>query len=81
MTIPSDAELHEIVHRVVQHTILGMSVPASAAPGIPVALGADHGGFAMKESLKAFVAEQGYQVIDCGTNSTEGSITLISPTK
>jgi ribose 5-phosphate isomerase B len=36
-----------------------------------VALGADHGGFAMKESLKAFVTEQGYQVVDCGTNSTE----------
>ena len=39
-------------------------------PAQVVALGADHGGFAMKESLKAFVAEQGYQVIDCGTNST-----------
>jgi ribose 5-phosphate isomerase B len=25
----------------------------------------------MKESLKAFVTELGYQVLDCGTNSTE----------
>jgi ribose 5-phosphate isomerase B len=92
MIIPSDAELHEIVHRVVQHTIQGTSVPASATPGTPVAaaspqkaaaaepaskldqgvaLGADHGGFAMKESLKSFVAELGYQVIDCGANSAE----------
>jgi ribose 5-phosphate isomerase B len=97
MYIPSETELHAIVHRVVQHTIQGTSIPsssipASATPATPaaaaspqkavaaepaskpgqvVALGADHGGFAMKESLKAFVAEQGYQVIDCGTNSTE----------
>jgi ribose 5-phosphate isomerase B len=107
MYIPSETELHAIVHRVVQHTIQGTSVPASSSsasstpassipasitPGLPaaaaspqqavaaepaqkpgqvVALGADHGGFAMKESLKSFVAEQGYQVIDCGAHSTE----------
>ena len=91
MNLPNDTELHAIVHRVVQHTIQGTSVPASPTPGTPaaaaspqkaaaaepapktgqvVALGADHGGFAMKELLKAFVAEQGFQVIDCGTNST-----------
>jgi ribose 5-phosphate isomerase B len=98
MNNPSETELHEIVHRIVQRTIqgpgvAGMSAPAAApaeksvtseaapkaaavspspaAPDKVVALGADHGGFAMKESLKAFVAEQGYQVVDCGTNSTE----------
>jgi ribose 5-phosphate isomerase B len=36
-----------------------------------VALGADHGGYPMKEALKQVVAEAGYSVIDCGTNSTE----------
>ncbi|HSG15435.1 MAG TPA: ribose 5-phosphate isomerase B [Anaerolineae bacterium] len=36
-----------------------------------VALGADHGGYGMKEKLKAMVAEAGYGVIDCGTNSAE----------
>jgi ribose 5-phosphate isomerase B len=35
-----------------------------------VALGADHGGYAMKEDLKAYVGELGYAVIDCGTHST-----------
>jgi ribose 5-phosphate isomerase B len=35
-----------------------------------VALGADHGGYTMKEDLKAYVAELGYQVVDCGTQST-----------
>ncbi|MBI3760588.1 MAG: ribose 5-phosphate isomerase B [Chloroflexi bacterium] len=36
-----------------------------------VALGADHGGFALKETLKEFVASLGYGVTDCGTHSTE----------
>ncbi len=35
-----------------------------------VAIGADHGGFAMKEDLKKFLQEQGYSLIDCGTNDT-----------
>ena len=35
-----------------------------------VALGADHGGYAMKEDLKAYLAELDYEVIDCGTHST-----------
>jgi ribose 5-phosphate isomerase B len=39
------------------------------APGRTVALGADHGGFAMKEDLKAYLRELGYTVVDCGTNS------------
>jgi ribose 5-phosphate isomerase B len=36
-----------------------------------VALGSDHGGFEMKEALKAELIAQGYEVIDCGTNSKE----------
>ncbi|MCR4406779.1 MAG: ribose 5-phosphate isomerase B [Anaerolineae bacterium] len=36
-----------------------------------VALGADHGGFAMKEMLKEYLQQLGYAVIDCGTSSTE----------
>jgi ribose 5-phosphate isomerase B len=35
-----------------------------------VALGADHGGYAMKEDLKTYLAELGLEVIDCGTHST-----------
>jgi len=44
---------------------------ATAATGRRVALGADHGGLAMKEDLKAYVGELGYQVVDCGTNSPD----------
>ena len=38
-----------------------------------VAVGADHGGFPMKEELKAFLAELGHRVHDFGTNS-EGAV-------
>ncbi len=45
--------------------------PAASAGGKGVALGADHGGFKLKESLKAYLRELGHEVVDCGTSSTE----------
>lgn len=77
MTI-SESDLRAVVERVVKRT-LGNStppLPASLAESTnsgkgPVALGADHGGFPLKEQLKAHLTSQGYSVIDCGTNSTE----------
>jgi len=36
-----------------------------------VALGADHAGFPLKEDLKAFLLEEGHEVDDHGTDSTE----------
>jgi ribose 5-phosphate isomerase B len=39
--------------------------------GRRIAIGADHGGFVMKEDLKKFLQEQGFQVDDCGTYSTD----------
>lgn len=35
-----------------------------------VALGADHGGYALKEQLKPYLAKLGWQVLDCGCDST-----------
>lgn len=43
----------------------------SESAGRIIALGADHGGYPLKETLKAFLQEQGYQVDDCGTHSTD----------
>jgi ribose 5-phosphate isomerase B len=35
-----------------------------------IAVGADHGGFEMKEELKKFLTANGYDFLDLGTNST-----------
>ena len=37
----------------------------------PIALAADHGGFELKEAVKAHLEAQGIQVIDFGTHSTD----------
>jgi ribose 5-phosphate isomerase B len=44
---------------------------STSSSGQVVAIGADHGGYSLKESLKAMLVEGGYQVIDCGTNSPD----------
>lgn len=36
-----------------------------------LALGADHGGWALKERLKSFLQENGYLVLDCGTETKD----------
>ena len=77
-----DAELHEIVQRVI-HQVMGDSArpPAVATAPSPartdvsgrkvVALGADHGGYELKEALKSEIATLGFEVSDMGTNSKD----------
>ncbi|MCJ7569624.1 MAG: ribose 5-phosphate isomerase B [Anaerolineales bacterium] len=36
-----------------------------------IAIGADHGGYTLKESLKLYLGELGFSAIDCGTHSEE----------
>lgn len=36
-----------------------------------ISIACDHGAFALKERLKAHLLEQGHEVTDCGTNSTD----------
>lgn len=81
----TDADIERIVQRVLRQA-LGLSQAASSpepsSPAQPsqtapadepkiVAIGADHGGFEMKESLKAELAAMGLEVIDVGTHSKE----------
>ncbi len=76
----TEAAIREVVERVVRRT-LGMNAAApTAAPaathagngaGRKLAIGADHGGYQLKETLEAFLKEQGYTVTDCGTHSTD----------
>jgi len=83
MSTLSDAEIDAIVETIVQRALHGKESPRvdpprqvaqepskSSASKI-VALGADHGGYKMKQMLVTHVEKAGYKVIDCGTNSTE----------
>ena len=36
-----------------------------------LSIGCDHGGYALKEHIKAYLEGKGHQVLDCGTYSTE----------
>ena len=77
-----DAELHEIVQRVI-HQVMGDSTRESAASTASVsartetsgrkvvAIGADHGGFELKEALKPELKTLGFEVNDVGTNSKD----------
>jgi RpiB/LacA/LacB family sugar-phosphate isomerase len=81
----SDAELKKIVDEVVSSLMKEMpsrlsekvspqnQLPeqASAPDNKSIAIGADHGGYTLKETLKVFLEEKGYSLNDCGTNSTE----------
>jgi ribose 5-phosphate isomerase B len=47
------------------------TIQQAGCPEKNVALGADHGGFALKENLKKYLQELGYTVLDCGTFGSE----------
>ena len=80
----ADKDIQEIVRRTLRQT-LGLSaesnvtttdVPKPVAPQInsqklTVAIGADHGGVDLKETLKQRMINLGYEVIDCGTHTKD----------
>ena len=80
MTDISNSDIHEIVHRVVGEA-LGSSrrEPVSIAPAPQavasgkkvVAIGADHGGYELKEVLKPELKTLGFDINDVGTNSKD----------
>ena len=45
--------------------------PHDPAPKPEVAVGADHGGYRLKERIVASLREDGFEVRDCGTHGTE----------
>ncbi len=54
-----------------QHHFLSKNPNPSAPALVNFALGADHGGYELKESLKAFLRERGLTVTDCGATTKE----------
>jgi ribose 5-phosphate isomerase B len=73
-----ESKIREIVQRVVGQS-MGMGaaevkvelVAAKRQDGKIVAIGADHGGFEMKEALKKDLVEFGCEVVDVGTHTKE----------
>ena len=79
LAAPADAVVTPLARALARErrVTIGQGAPKAAAQPAPgrwnrvVALGADHGGFEMKEDLRAYVKELGYLVKDCGTRSTD----------
>lgn len=73
-----DRELESLVRSVVERVVSGGGNPGDAT--VPrsdgtaarrVAVGADHGGYPMKEDLKQFLPTIGWEAVDMGAHSTE----------
>ena len=77
---PSSDDVREIVSRIVDGVIDGPAVDELSAADTDlapdrnsapdgIAVGADHGGYPLKERLAFRLREQGHAVLDCGTDS------------
>lgn len=79
-----ETDVRAIVQRIVDGLFGDSAAPPNDDPGetegtsagaatdvVTVAIGADHGGYAMKERLGFRLKEHGFDVVDCGTYSTE----------
>jgi ribose 5-phosphate isomerase B len=80
--LPSEEEVRSVVAAILAELTAGEpahepgTVPARAQVSPPavsaeVAIGADHGGYRLKGRIVADLRERGYEVHDCGTDSTE----------
>lgn len=48
-----------------------VAVPVSESSSVAIAIGADHGGYVLKEKLAYKLRESGSEVIDCGTDGPD----------
>jgi ribose 5-phosphate isomerase B len=81
---PSEQEVRSLVERVLDGVVGTGSAPVPDDGAIPppdptvvetgrarIAIGADHGGYPLKEKIGFRLKEAGYEVLDCGTDSHE----------
>ena len=76
-----ESEVRDLVARVLDGVLDGVSAdPTAQASARPsaiftadrcIAIGSDHGGFELKQMIKAKLVEAGWTVDDCGTDSSE----------
>ncbi len=79
---PTDQEVRDVVRRIVNAVYqppAGTAAPDAAAsigttadPGrATIAVGADHGGYRLKDQIRQLLTERGHAVHDCGTGSED----------
>ena len=77
--LPNADDVRDMVSRIVDGVLGQSAAPAvEETPAVPgdeptregIAIGADHGGYPLKERLAFRLREQGHAVLDCGTDST-----------
>jgi ribose 5-phosphate isomerase B len=79
LDLPNEDEIRALVGRVVDglgsvvapDDVAETSVEPTSTAGDAIAIGADHGGFPLKERIGFRLREQGHEVIDCGTDSQD----------
>jgi RpiB/LacA/LacB family sugar-phosphate isomerase len=70
--MPSESEVRELVRAAVEALQpAGDDEPRPTAAPSTIAVGADHGGYPMKEKIAFHLRERGFDVYDCGTDSSE----------
>jgi len=82
--LPSEQEVRSLVERIVEGVIQeddpaqvptpnqqDQSPPRESADNGPIAIGADHGGYPLKERIGFRLKENGWEILDCGTDSHE----------
>ncbi len=73
---PSSEDVREMVSRIVDGVLMAdvatepRAAVSSEGSADGLAIGADHGGYPLKERLAFRLREQGHGVLDCGTDST-----------
>jgi ribose 5-phosphate isomerase B len=69
--LPSEEEVRTVVASVLARLTADEGGSPAAATAVEVAVGADHGGYRLKERIAASLRERGVEVRDCGTDGTE----------
>jgi ribose 5-phosphate isomerase B len=67
----AEGEIRKLVARLVEEVVSEEGGEVRRSEERSVAIGADHGGFALKEKLASHLRDQGYRVTDCGASSTD----------
>jgi ribose 5-phosphate isomerase B len=74
--LPSEDQVRALVARIVDAVTTPVTPEAAAKPpggatNPSIAVGADHGGYRLKERIVFKLREAGHTVVDCGTNSAD----------